>query len=81
MPPEASSVCPKGYFRNTTVLFPCDALSGHPPFALKTIASAYRACNPGVAYAPVSPEEGVTISVPSGVKARDPVLRPMTVAH
>lgn len=25
---EASGVCPKGYFRNATVLFPCDQHSG-----------------------------------------------------
>ena len=25
---KASGVCPKGYFRNVTVLFPCDKNSG-----------------------------------------------------
>ncbi|CAE7725796.1 unnamed protein product [Symbiodinium sp. CCMP2456] len=47
--PSASASCPKGYFRNATVLFPCDALSG-------------------VAYAPISQEEGMTIRVPPYVK-------------
>ncbi|CAK9056006.1 unnamed protein product [Durusdinium trenchii] len=47
--PIASGVCPKGYFRNATVLFPCDQHSG-------------------VAFAPVSKTEDVTIRVPTGVQ-------------